>query len=323
MAEEKIPNSNEVRSNLVDLSPVFYWDQGDSSHHLTWHSPLKEGNYFNGKKCYASTPSTEELKLGVNQTIMLWFRAAVVPADFVRLVGKGSTDQRNYGLWLSPGGNALFQFHWDFMADAVGGNFEVDEWTHFAATYEGSVMKVYLNGQLVVSNESHQVPRTSKDPLTLGFAGYNAHFKGNMEAVYVFNKTFEQEQISECMAKTAPPVEVKVLKSPQELGPVFYWFKGESSHKITWTGLGDQNFFNGVDSQGVVKSTDALKLKMNKRSWHGFAPQQDLRIGQDWSRKEIMIIATMASALTVEEQRSTSFMEKRGGQALMDLQRFL
>jgi hypothetical protein len=98
-------------SPVYDLSPVFYWHQGDSSHQMKWNGTLDgKEKLFNGRNCYASVPSSDVLTLGMTQTVMIWFKLKRNASDWVRLIGKGNVENRNYGLWLSAHRKPLYQF---------------------------------------------------------------------------------------------------------------------------------------------------------------------------------------------------------------------
>jgi hypothetical protein len=192
--------------SVFDFEPVFFWDKGLSSHEITWTGQLGENNYFNGVDCFGSTPSTDELKLGQNHTIMLWVRPHAIPSDWARLVGKGNVEHRNYGTWLNSQRHALYQFkdiHGNW-GNIDKGTVNLNEWSHFAGTFDGSTMKLYLNGVVVTSSTNVQPCRTSNEPLTLGYSGFHSHFQGNMDAVFIFNKTLSSHEIKRCMEETRP-----------------------------------------------------------------------------------------------------------------------
>jgi hypothetical protein len=72
------------------------------------------------------------------------------------------------------------------------------EWTHLAGTYDGSTMKIYVNGVLRNSLSASFTPRNWNSDLQLGFpvdsaAAYN--FLGQMDEVRFYNRSLSQREI--------------------------------------------------------------------------------------------------------------------------------
>jgi hypothetical protein len=190
-------------SALKEMDPVFFWSKGESSHELTWHGPLGENNYFNGVNCYASVPSSDALKLGVHQTLMAWVRPTHLVHDSNRIVGKGFLDVRNYGLWFSTDLMTLYQIQG--ALNLFGQTAALNVWFHFAATYDGMQMKMYINGELHVSHNENAIPPWTEDPLTIGYSpGYHSYFQGHLEGVAVFARALSYEEINAMMLDTEP-----------------------------------------------------------------------------------------------------------------------
>ena len=77
----------------------------------------------------------------------------------------------------------------------------IDEWQHVVATYDGSVMKLYLNGSLdgtLISTGS--IGSISRDVLIgarYRSSAVNDHFDGAIEELSIWNKALSQEEIRE------------------------------------------------------------------------------------------------------------------------------
>ncbi len=145
----------------------------------------------------------DNLRLGKAQTITLWLHPTEDVDDWVRLVGKGETDPRNYGMWRQNDGDLLFQIYpgcnsWrdgDAATNAPAG-----EWTHMAGTYDGAEMKLFVNGVELVSAACETEPATSEDPLTFGYTGsFHTYFKGIIDEIGIFNAVLTEADINDIM----------------------------------------------------------------------------------------------------------------------------
>ncbi|NUM37327.1 MAG: LamG domain-containing protein [Candidatus Brocadiae bacterium] len=120
------------------------------------------------------------------------FMMTGTPGDWVRVVGKGSSSQRNYGLWYNPVYNYfLFQIY-DTPRGVYGDaiitkGISMNQWYHIAGVYDGSTMKLYVNGNLEQSIAFSATPGITSDNLTLGYAGYHTTHIGLIDDVALFN----------------------------------------------------------------------------------------------------------------------------------------
>ncbi|GIT08330.1 MAG: hypothetical protein CM1200mP30_19600 [Pseudomonadota bacterium] len=70
------------------------------------------------------------------------------PSDWVRLIGKGSSSKRTYGLWINTSGKLLWQM-WDGNGQQqVYSNttLSTGAWYHLVATRSGDSQTIYVNG---------------------------------------------------------------------------------------------------------------------------------------------------------------------------------
>lgn len=68
-------------------------------------------------------------------------------------------------------------------------------YTHVALTYDGSVNRLYLNGNLVSTSTAH--PETFNNPIAVGYgiATANARFVGQIDEVEIFSRALSQTEI--------------------------------------------------------------------------------------------------------------------------------
>jgi Concanavalin A-like lectin/glucanases superfamily/Bacterial Ig domain len=102
-------------------------------------------------------------------------------------------------LYIRPSG-------WGSDQGAVGAaRLRVDEWQHIAATYDASVMRVYVNGVRVASKAVTTALRVSALPLFIGGnKPFGNFFAGAIDEVRVYSFALTQEQIQEHVWSPAP-----------------------------------------------------------------------------------------------------------------------
>ncbi len=154
---------------------------------------------FDGVDDVATVASEPTLNPTQQVSLGLWVRPGALPDRESFLISHGSWQNR-WKLSLTPNARA----RWTVRTTA--GTVDVDAaapitsgaWVHLAATYDGTALKVYVNGQL-----SGQAPLTglmaaTDLPLMLGQmlptdAGYN--FAGSIDEVHVFNRALSDTEV--------------------------------------------------------------------------------------------------------------------------------
>ena len=122
-----------------------------------------------------------------------------------------------------------------------------DVWTHIAGVYDGSSVKIYINGVLENSNPVTGSIRTSSLPLFLGKApwtNYN-NYNGMMDEVRVWNVARTAEQISSDM---------QYILAGDEPGLVGYWNFNEEPGATT---IADAS---GNNNTGTMRNSASLAL---------------------------------------------------------------
>ncbi len=157
------------------------------------NGPVGGALHFDGINDYVNVPDpAADLQLST-MTIAFWYKKDSEPADWVRLVGKGDSTYRNYGVWEEAGAGKriLFQI---YMTSGSAINFystvnlEVGQWYHVACTYDGSTGRIYINGAPAGQQTVAGTPRTSTHPLTFGYAGFHTYLKGALDEVRIYNQ---------------------------------------------------------------------------------------------------------------------------------------
>jgi hypothetical protein len=142
---------------------------------------------FNGTNSYVRVADSASLRIPINLTVEAWVRPTAVPTGHRHIVGKN-----NYELSVEPQGTG-FKAKLEF---ASGGNWRavqsgqlaINQWHHLAGSYDGSNLRLYVNGSRVASlTTSGNIDQTS-NPLRIGSADASGDFfRGIIDEVRVSN----------------------------------------------------------------------------------------------------------------------------------------
>jgi len=145
----------------------------------------------------ATVASSTELNITGDLTVETWFRIDSKPTnDWVRLLGKGSSTTRNYGLWYNTNGTILFQQFGRNASNQVVAAGEVlsaatlnnGQWYHLAGVRRGNTVELYLDGALMASSTTTFTPSTDNTPLRIGGASdMHSVLNGQMDEVRIWN----------------------------------------------------------------------------------------------------------------------------------------
>jgi uncharacterized membrane protein/protocatechuate 3,4-dioxygenase beta subunit len=76
---------------------------------------------------------------------------------------------------------------------------ETNRWYYIAATYDGQLLRLYLDGNLLNSNDVGSIPVGNDSPLYLGYddvSGFPYHLSGQMDEVRIFNRALSAGEIA-------------------------------------------------------------------------------------------------------------------------------
>lgn len=127
-------------------------------------------------------------------TVEMWVKPASLSASiYSRLISYEQTDGNGRQGWtvlIDPAASqAVFQRWSNGTSNSVqaGTSFVVGTWTYVVATYDGSTMRLYLNGSSVASQSSSQSIATFATSLRVGNSYSNSAFDGILDEVAVYN----------------------------------------------------------------------------------------------------------------------------------------
>jgi chitodextrinase len=173
----------------------------------TWTGAGRYGNalVFNGSSSRITIADAPSLYLGTGATLEAWVNPSTTSASWADIIYKGND---NYyvdavngapvaGVTLSSSTNSN-----TFGPSALPTN----TWTHLAETFDGSTIRLYVNGVQVGSTALNGTLLTSTNPLEIGSDHiYGQYFQGTIDEVRIYNVALTPTQIQ---ADMATPVSV-------------------------------------------------------------------------------------------------------------------
>jgi len=212
---------------------------------------------FNGSNQYIEVPYKQKLN-PAQFTVSCWAKVEGGQGQWRSPVtcrtAKGSSALGGYLLYA--GNNNKWQF-WTGNGGWValqGADVELNTWTHVAATYDGSTMKLYINGEPSGNPVPSKILINSQYPLRIG-AGITEgnpgfFFNGKIAEVRLWDKARSQEEIQELMHQRL---------TGSEAGLVGYWplDAGSGTTVTDKSGHGHNGTTQGT---GVTWETSDLEL---------------------------------------------------------------
>jgi len=222
----------------------------------TWGQGISESCLqFNGTSSYVKVPKAANLNFTTALTIMAW--AKTEENKTAKLVQKGDWD--GYGLtqdkWNGWQGGIR-------LSNATGQSLEwgdgiplLNTWYHIAMTYDGSSLKLYVNGQLKNSKPVTGTLFVNSRDLSFGSDnGAQKFFKGSLDEIKIFGAALTQTEIQANyqVQSSAPDQDGDGIPDSQDAYPqdparaFNNYFPsagyGSLAFEDLWPGLGDYDF---------------------------------------------------------------------------------
>jgi glucose/arabinose dehydrogenase len=173
----------------------------------TWTASGKFGGAlsFDGVNDRVTVADAASLDLTTGMTLEAWVNPSTSLSFWVSVIDK---DVDRYYLMASSNGP---------NTPAVGGTWGPNNplvtapstlapnvWTHLAATFDGSVIRLYVNGDLAGSVAETNPISTSSDVLQIGANFYGEYFPGRIDEVRVYDRALLETEIETDMVTPLP-----------------------------------------------------------------------------------------------------------------------
>jgi len=161
---------------------------------------------FDGLNDYVSVPHNNLFNISTGVTIETWIYPTNDNTPTQSVISKSSILNPGYRFPRTDDGWKSFSFH--IYIEGVGWNIisatypAINEWHHVAATYDGSIMKIYLDGELKATKAVTGNIIANTDPLSIGTqVGYSGeYFQGSLDEVRVWNRALTECEIDNNMS---------------------------------------------------------------------------------------------------------------------------
>jgi chitodextrinase len=225
----------------------------------TWTTAGKYGSAlsFNGKSSRVIINDSASLNLSGGMTLEAWVSPTSVPASWQDVIYKqndiyfleaGSSISNN-----PPAIGATFSSHGDQYLAGVS-SLPANTWTFLAATYDGTTLRLYVNGTQVASRSISDSLTSSTQALQIGGdAAYGQYFKGIIDEVRVYNLALTPTEIqNDMVTPISQAVDTQPPTAPSNLTGTA---NGPNQVNLSWTASTDNVGVTGYLLQRCLGST--------------------------------------------------------------------
>ena len=167
---------------------------------------------FDGKEAYIETPNTDSLCLKKGLTLAAWVYISQHSFDPC-IVSKGNIGnyRESYAMLLTRDGRLGFIVNSDGKPGGrtmVSGDVvPLKKWTHVAATYDGSAMRLYVNGKEDASTPRRGSVYSDQHPLLIGKSDrkkssyQSSYFHGMIDEVRIYQQPLSEAEVQDLLTQ--------------------------------------------------------------------------------------------------------------------------
>ena len=161
---------------------------------------------------WIEVPDSPSLDITDEITLMCWVYPTEFTAEWLRIIVKtwaGDTAPwMVYGFYEFGGNNGKTGFIISVdkgtekrIGDAATSNLPPEEWTHITATYDGSRMVLYYDGEVEVEGNAKGKIDTNDVPVSIGrnSEGSREHYIGRVDEVAIWSVALDQDEVQQAM----------------------------------------------------------------------------------------------------------------------------
>jgi chitodextrinase len=211
----------------------------------SWTAAGKNGSAlsFDGVNDRVFVASSSSLNVTTALTVEAWVFPTAAQGGWRTVVQK---EVDAYLLHASSNAGALRPAAGGTYAGAVSSfsapsAIAVNAWTHLAQTYDGSIVRMYINGVQVASAAHSGALETNNNPLSIGgTAAYGEYFLGRIDDVRIYSRVLSaaeiQTDMSTAVGGTPPPPDTQAPSAPSGLSATAV---SSTQISLSWTAATD------------------------------------------------------------------------------------
>ena len=155
---------------------------------------------FNGTDQYSSVPQSATNNITSNQITFGSWCFPTISNKYQHMVVKNVSESRQYGMWLSQNGTSqIFRNLYGVVAQtnvSISTNWGVNVWNYIILVYNGSTIKIYLNGNEVFSEAATGNIVTTSSNVNIGGEPSQAFFfSGKISNAIIYNQALSASQV--------------------------------------------------------------------------------------------------------------------------------
>ena len=228
----------------------------------TWAAAGKYGSAmsFNGANAWVTIPDSSSLDFTNGMTLEAWVKPTELGGSWRAVLVKEQPGFLNYALYAHDGGPGPSGHVFVGGEDRYfsGSVVPTNTWTHLAATYDGTAVRLYVNGAVATTLPVSGSISPSSDPLRIGGDSvWPEWFSGLIDEVRAYNRALSPAEIQVDMGQplggttaTGPSTttDTSAPTAPTGLVPTT---TAQTSITLNWTASTDNV---GVTGYGSYKS---------------------------------------------------------------------
>jgi hypothetical protein len=174
----------------------------------TWSASGKFGGAlsFNGSSSWVTVADANDLDFAGAFTLEAWVKPTALGTAWRTVVFKERPGGTVYSLYANQDtGRPVAQIWLGSERNALGtAALPLNTWTHLASTYDGSALRLYVNGTLASSTAVSGLLAASAGPLRIGGNSvWPEWFAGAIDEVRAYNRALAASEIQADMNKAA------------------------------------------------------------------------------------------------------------------------
>ncbi|HEX6154024.1 MAG TPA: LamG-like jellyroll fold domain-containing protein [Solirubrobacterales bacterium] len=167
---------------------------------------------FDGVNDRVDVPDAASLDLSAGMTLEAWVRPTTNTGWRTAILKERGTDNLAYALFASNGARPRTENFTGVENDATSPTaLPLNAWSHLASTYDGTTLRLFVNGTQVATEATGGAMPSTANPLRIGGnAVWGEYFSGLIDEVRVYNRPLSGAEIGADMntaiGSGAPPV---------------------------------------------------------------------------------------------------------------------